>query len=202
VRVWDLASGDPVGRPFTRHRGPVNAVAVAELAGHPLFISGSDDQTVRVRDLASGDPVGRPFTRHRGPVNAVAVAELAGRPVVVSGSDDQTVWVWDPASGAPVGDPFTGHGGAVYAATSQTKQDSLSGNSPVHIGVGATGTATVSGIHLEVDGTLWWEQIAALEVGSNILALALTSKRGLIVAAELGIVAFDLPDGPSAVSNT
>ena len=41
VRVWDLATGAPIGDPFTGHSGPVNAVAVAELDGRPVVISGS-----------------------------------------------------------------------------------------------------------------------------------------------------------------
>ena len=66
VRVWDLATGAPVGDPFTGHGGEVLAVAAAELDGRPVVISGSDDGTVRVWDLASGAPVGDPFTGHRG----------------------------------------------------------------------------------------------------------------------------------------
>ena len=115
VRVWDLATGAPVGDPFTGHGDWVRAVAVAELDGRPVVISGSIDETVRVWDLATGAPVGYPFTGHGGPVHAVAVAELDGRPVVISGSNDRTVRVWDLATGAPVGYPFTGHGGPVLA---------------------------------------------------------------------------------------
>ena len=100
---------------ITGHDGPVNAVAVAELEGRPVVVSGSGDGTVRVWDLATGTPVGDPFTGHTGDVNAVAVAELEGRPVVVSGSSDGTVRVWDLATGTPVGDPFTGHNGCVNA---------------------------------------------------------------------------------------
>ena len=56
----------PVGDPFTGHSGPVNAVAVAELDGRPVVVSGSDDETVRVWDLATGTPVGDPLTGHDG----------------------------------------------------------------------------------------------------------------------------------------
>ena len=80
VRVWDLATGAPVGGPFTGHSGAVHAVAAAELDGRPVVISGSGDETVRVWDLATGTPVGDPFTGHDGAVHAVAVAELDGRP--------------------------------------------------------------------------------------------------------------------------
>jgi len=113
VRVWDLATDDPVGSPFTGHEGPVYAVAVTELEGRPVVVSGGDDDSVQVWDLATGDLIGRPFTEHDGDVNAVAVAELQGRPVGVSGSDDGSVRVWDLATGHPIGSPFTGHNGRV-----------------------------------------------------------------------------------------
>ena len=124
VRVWDLATGAPIGKPFTvrsgrlrrwlmrrrrsaddaqtsdpftGHTGPVRTVAAAELDGRRVVISGSDDQTVRVWDLATGAPADKPFTGHTGPVRTVATAELDGRPVLISGSDDRTVRVWDLA---------------------------------------------------------------------------------------------------------
>jgi WD40 repeat protein len=109
VRVWDLATGAPVGSPLAGHGGPVHAVAVAELAGRPVVVSGGGDQSVRVWDLATGTLIGDPFAGHVGPVYAVGMAELDGRPVVVSGSGDQSVRVWDLATGVPVGSPLTGH---------------------------------------------------------------------------------------------
>jgi WD40 repeat protein len=115
VRIWDLATREPVGDPFRGHAGPVYAVAVAELDRRPVVVSGGGDNAVRVWDLATREPVGEPFTGHTDWVKAVAVAELDGRPVVVSGSDDKTVRVWELATGMPVGDPFRGHAGPVYA---------------------------------------------------------------------------------------
>ena len=115
VRVWDLATGTPVGDPFTGHTSPVTAVAAAELDGRPVAISASHDRTVRVWDLATGTPVGDPLTGHTSYVNAVTAAELDGRPVAISASHDQTVRVWDLATGTPVGDPLTGHTSPVTA---------------------------------------------------------------------------------------
>ena len=113
VRVWDLATGTPIGGPFTGHRGNVRTVAAAELDGRPVVISGGADETVRVWDLATGTPVGDPFTGHNGYLLAVAAAELDGRPVVISGGNDRTVRVWDLATGTPIGGPFAGHRGNV-----------------------------------------------------------------------------------------
>jgi WD40 repeat protein len=202
VRVWDLATGAPVGDPFTGHTRAVIAVAAAELDGRPVVVSGGGDQTVRVWDLATGAPVGDPFTGHTHAVIAVAAAELDGRPVVVSGGRDQTVRVWDLATGAPVGDPCTGHAGSVYAVVCQTRQGFSLTSPPVYIGVGATNIATVSGVFREGDSALRWERIAATEVTCNIRALELTSKRFLIVAAELGIIVFDTSSALNTVSHS
>ena len=73
-------------------------MAVGELDGRPVVVTGGDDATVRVWDLATGDPVGDPLTGHTGAVLAVAVGELDGRPIVVTGSGDETVRVWDLAA--------------------------------------------------------------------------------------------------------
>ena len=108
VRVWDLATGAPIGQPLTGHTLRV-AVATAQLDGRPVVISGSDDKTVRVWDLATGAPIGRPITGHTSEAYSVATAQLDGRPVVISGGGDRTVRVWDLATGAPIGQPLTGH---------------------------------------------------------------------------------------------
>ena len=95
VRVWDLATGVPVGPAITGHAGSVRAVAAAQLNGRPVVVSGGDDRTVRVWDMGTGTPVGPPLTGHTYAVCAVATVQLGGRPVVVSGSHDKTVRIWD-----------------------------------------------------------------------------------------------------------
>ncbi len=111
VRVWDLATGAPIGGPLSGHTHWVTAVAVGELDGHPVIVSGSWDSTVRVWDPVTGAPVGEPLTGHTGAVTSVVVGELGGRPVIVSGSHDSTIRVWNLAIGdmsrsAPAGHPL------------------------------------------------------------------------------------------------
>ena len=48
MRVWDAATGSRVGDPFTGHTDEVNAVAVGQLDGRPIVVSGSDDHTARL----------------------------------------------------------------------------------------------------------------------------------------------------------
>src|SRR5258705_12135949 len=71
-----------------QHTEGVTAVAVGELDGRPIVVSGGGDSTVRGWGLGTGEPVGDPVTRHIKRDYAVAVGELDGRPIVVSGGGD------------------------------------------------------------------------------------------------------------------
>ena len=96
--------GQPRGEPLTGHRSKVRAVALGEVDGQPVVVSGSSDGTVRLWDARSGRPRGEPLTGHTSEVHAVALGEVDGEPVVVSGGEDNTVWqdntvwLWDARS--------------------------------------------------------------------------------------------------------
>ena len=62
VRLWDAATGQPVGAPLTGHTGAVYSVAFSP--DGTRIASGSDDNTVRLWDAATGQPVGAPLTGH------------------------------------------------------------------------------------------------------------------------------------------
>jgi WD40 repeat protein len=99
VRLWDAATGRPVGEPLTGHREGVSRVAlcVSPSDGRLLVASGSRDRTVRLWDAATGRPIGEPLTGHSEGVNGVALCVSAsdGRLLVASGSNDNTVRLWD-----------------------------------------------------------------------------------------------------------
>ena len=142
----------------------VNAVAVGELHGRPVIISGGHDGTVRVRDLETGNPVLGPLTSHDGPVEAVTVGERHGRQVIISGGRDGTVRVRDLETGNPVLGPLTSHDGPVRA---------------VAVGERHGRQVIISGSD---DGTTWvWD----LETGKPVLG-PLTSHEGPVDAVAVG----------------
>ncbi|MBV8348993.1 MAG: hypothetical protein JOZ49_16135, partial [Mycolicibacterium sp.] len=65
--VWTREPRQTPHYTLGRHTGAVEAVAVGELEGRPVVVSGGWDQTVRVWDLATGDPVGDPLRGHTSP---------------------------------------------------------------------------------------------------------------------------------------
>jgi WD40 repeat protein len=168
-------------------------VATAELDGRPVVISGGDDETAQVWDLATRKRVGHDSRVHTDDVNAVAVAELCGRLVFLSGSYDRTIWIWDLATGAPVGDPFTSKVGPVQSLVSLTAHAMMPTDAHAHVGFGANYAVVISSITPMRGKALQWNEIAALEVNSKVLAVAWPHSRALVVGTELGIVAFDLP---------
>ncbi|WP_326820352.1 serine/threonine-protein kinase [Streptosporangium sp. NBC_01756] len=91
----------------------VLSVAVGEVGGRVVAVSGGDDGTVRMWDPVTGRQTGTPLAGHAGGVLSVAVGQMSGRAVVVSGGDDGTVRVWDPVAGRQFGVSLGGHAGVV-----------------------------------------------------------------------------------------
>jgi WD40 repeat protein len=58
VRLWDPATGTPVGEPLTGHTSGVVAVCpVPGPGGRTLLATGGGDKTVRLWDPATGTPI-------------------------------------------------------------------------------------------------------------------------------------------------
>ena len=111
LRLWDVATGQPIGASLTGHTGAVLSVAFSR--DGKRIVSGSDDKTLRLWDVATGQPIGAPLTGHTDLVYTVAFGP-DGRWIVSSGVDN-TLRVWDADSGQPIGPPLTGHTSFVYS---------------------------------------------------------------------------------------
>ncbi len=109
VRIWDVATGQPVGQLANGHTGPVDCVAFSPDGSR--LICGGHWGGLRVWDVATGQPVGQLANGHTGPVECVAFNADGTR--LASGHLDGSVRVWDVATGQPVGQPLTGHTGEV-----------------------------------------------------------------------------------------
>jgi WD40 repeat protein len=84
IRLWDVATGEPIGVAMTGNTGEVKAGAAGMLDGRLVVAAGGDDRTVRVWDATTGQQIGA-YAFPTG-VRGVALAP-DGRLVVGFGSD-------------------------------------------------------------------------------------------------------------------
>jgi len=110
VRVWDAATGRPIGQPLIGHTGAVWSVAFSP--DGTRIASGSLDKTVRVWDAATGRPIRQPLIGHDSTVFSVAFSPDGTR--IASGGGDNTIRLWDAATGQPIGEPMS-HGSGVLS---------------------------------------------------------------------------------------
>ena len=75
MRLWDPATGRPVGDPLTGHTGVCRSVAFSP--DGTLLASAGGDGTVRLWDPATGQPVGDPLTGHTDGVSRWRSARTA-----------------------------------------------------------------------------------------------------------------------------
>ena len=62
VRIWDAASGVPIGEPLQGHSRSVSSVSFSP--DSTRIVSGSSDKTVRIWDTVSGAPIDEPLQGH------------------------------------------------------------------------------------------------------------------------------------------
>ncbi|WP_327003455.1 hypothetical protein OHA72_51690 [Dactylosporangium sp. NBC_01737] len=105
VRLWNPATGQPVGDPLRGHDGPVLALApIRRSDGDLLLASGGEDQTVRFWYPTTGQSAGEEFTERAGAVRLLAAVPLPdGREVLAVGGNNRAVRLWDPEAGESPG---------------------------------------------------------------------------------------------------
>jgi WD40 repeat protein len=134
VRVWDPATGRPVGQPLTGHTGPVRGVCTlpgTDPAGHPdgrtLLATTGDDGTVRVWDPATGHPVGEPLAESPASITALAAPGAAGADCLTLASDG-TLHSWTAPTASLATLPAARHTCAVAVHTGTAHDILLTGD--------------------------------------------------------------------------
>ena len=112
--VWELGSeGRQVGSPLSGHRGPVTAVALADLFEGPMAATGGKDAEVRLWSVTKGSLAKRFVGSHTGAVNALHFFRSRDVLLLASGSADGTVRLWDVRRCRAIGPVLAGHHGDV-----------------------------------------------------------------------------------------
>jgi WD40 repeat protein/serine/threonine protein kinase len=112
ARLWEAASGKPVGRPLS-HPEPVHGAVFGPDGRTVLTWAG--DRTARLWDASAGRLL-TDTLRHQGHIRAALLSPDGRR--VLTGSDDHTAQLWEAPSGRPLGEPFRHEEGVVAAAFS------------------------------------------------------------------------------------
>jgi WD40 repeat protein len=155
ARIWDAASGKPIGEPLRGHSDKVNSASFSPDGMH--IVTASDDHTVRIWDATSGKPIGEPLSRDDKVLGAGFSPD--GRRIVTA-SADKTVRLWDAATGQPIGEPlgaqvavFSPDGRRVLAAYENAAQivDATTGR-PIGAPVSFPGGYTVNSARYGTDG--------------------------------------------------
>jgi WD40 repeat protein/energy-coupling factor transporter ATP-binding protein EcfA2 len=113
LRLWDVDSGRPHGRPLRGHKDEVLGVNFNRSGD--LLASASADGTARLWDVPSGRPSGKPLGGHAGAVWDVAFSPDGD--LLATASADGTARLWDVRSQEARGYPLSGHTGELYSLT-------------------------------------------------------------------------------------
>lgn len=149
---WAWWSTSGVHRLLSAHAKTIGCVAVGDLDGRPIAVTGSFDGTARVWDLTSQRQIGDPLPVDIA-VSAIAIGDLGDYTVALTGGQDGTVRIWDLSAGQEHGPPLTGH-------TNQVESIVVGaiGGHPVVLTASADGTARV------------WDLVTRQQLGADLSA--------------------------------
>ncbi|WP_169807568.1 WD40 repeat domain-containing serine/threonine protein kinase [Herbidospora mongoliensis] len=158
--------GKPVGDPIEVQENDVRAVALTEIGGRTVVVSGGDDNTVRVTDLNTREEL-YAMPGHEKWVRGVATGNLDGAEIAVTAGDDGTVRLWDLRKGTQWSNSMLGHDGGVKCVALGTVDGAL-----VAVAGGEDGTIRVWDIHSGEqvgepmtghEGTVWGVGLAEVD---------------------------------------
>ena len=143
ARIWDAASGKPVGETAQSHDGRVLIYAAFSPDGQRI-VTASRDWTAWIWDAASGKTISAPLsvkptlsaTFAKGGIQEVGgMYRMAGQDEsivcaafspdgkrIVTASSDNTARIWDAATGKPIGEPLKGHEDRVQRGVQPRRQ--------------------------------------------------------------------------------
>ncbi|MFI6011347.1 caspase family protein [Streptomyces sp. NPDC051243] len=110
--AWWSASG--AHRLLSGHTKGVTCVAVGDLDGRPIAVTGGLDRTARIWDLTTQRQIGEPLPVGIA-VSAIAIGDMEDYTVALTGGVDGTVRVWDLSAGQEYGQPLRGHTNRIEA---------------------------------------------------------------------------------------
>lgn len=90
VRLWDVATGRPHGRPLIRHSEAVSRVAFSSDSN--LLASTSADTSIQLWDVATGQPFGPTLRGHEGSAWGVAFSPDDQLLATAGGDGEARLW--------------------------------------------------------------------------------------------------------------
>jgi WD40 repeat protein len=160
----------------------VYAVAAAELEGRPVVISGSSDRTVRVWDLARQRAMRhhlrRVKLRHAAPVLAAVLIQRPDRLNLITGCTGNVSQTWDLSAWRVL---------STTIPPGQSEVAAIGTLAPNHVLY--TNGSTIS----LYEAATAISPILAIELDSEIQAIATHGTSTVVAATTLGLVALEIP---------
>ncbi|MFZ4701720.1 MAG: NACHT and WD repeat domain-containing protein, partial [Candidatus Methylumidiphilus sp.] len=111
IRLWDAATGEPVGPSFPKQNEALASVAISP--DGKRIATGDSYKVIRIWNVITGELIGQPLSGHTEPVLSVAFSPDGS--TLVSSSGDTTLSLWNTTTGEKVGQRLEGHGGDVLS---------------------------------------------------------------------------------------
>ncbi|MER7276665.1 trypsin-like peptidase domain-containing protein [Dactylosporangium sp. NPDC000244] len=117
VRLWNPATGQPVGHPLKGHSRPVSTMTLGRLAdGRDILNTSDDSGNVHLWDLGTGRRIDDRFKGRLRHTHEVTLGQLGnGSDILAAITEGGTVQLWDPATGQHMNDLLTDDAASVWA---------------------------------------------------------------------------------------